>query len=567
MPLCVSIDPELLALYDDYETIKTQHSENAGNEAERAKNELIVTNMKSLGDDLMMTPEPIGEGGYGTVYEFDYKETLQSRATPAVAKVIFFSNDNTTEEGEHEQELLKSELAFNQELRDLDEKNLFFPKYYGFYDVTEYFQDLATLLFDEEFIPMLDQTENGKNALVIQMEKLDFDLSDYQLTLTDNWAPLYFHTRCQIGESVLKGLVAMFPKYSHCDIKPQNIMAKMVNDDQIQDLSDDEIERIELFPGQFYQVKIIDFGVVVKGNPGERRCPGGSPGFLADEYFTIDSHALFDVFSMAVTMIDMEMALLGFEKFSDFLKPYHLAIFAKTGISQDHQDQIKEFRFFQKALDYSNSATVEVRHAFFTNLRGRLGSLERDVVKKFRDIPENIALKKWVFLTPEILKHSLFAAFEIYMSSDFFEDKKTKTERAKAVKLYKTRKLKTFEEGSEEFKILKEEIEYWTNQEIVTDVTGRFQQQLILFCFNQIHEYPEDRSSLEGFLSKVQELKNGFIGSVGDQVKYILKYNRYYQKKVHGRFVQRDMSMESYENSAQVDDPSFRLDDNFRMII
>jgi len=68
---------------------------------------------------------------------------------------------------------------------------------------------------------------------------------------------------------------------------------------------------------EFYQLKYIYFGLISFDQPENRECNGGTPGFIPDEYLQRNvSNEKFDVYSLGMTFLDLELNERGYEGFS-----------------------------------------------------------------------------------------------------------------------------------------------------------------------------------------------------------------------------------------------------------
>ena len=65
------------------------------------------------------------------------------------------------------------------------------------------------------------------------MEALDIDLQTYMYKILENDIEIisFFDTRVKIGISIGRALEMVYEHFTHCDLKPENIMLKKVNSD------------------------------------------------------------------------------------------------------------------------------------------------------------------------------------------------------------------------------------------------------------------------------------------------------------------------------------------------
>ena len=268
---------------------------------------------------LLVQPQTksVGEGAFGHVFLYQYTFSAKGRqgVRNNAVKVITLPEDSRTSGGSHLQNLYMKEMNASIVLDQMDEQNLYFPRYDGCVEVTKDFSDLMEQpsARNKEHITV----DKNTATFLYFTQKLDTDLFKFTKKFQNGTGPfLNQMNRVQLAINTMKALLVMNQKYLHCDIKPENIMLKKVSNDRASELFQLGLKPLETSPSDIYQSFVIDFGLVVDKNI---RCSGGTPGFLAQEFFTQGSHAQFDAFGVAMMMIDTEFASLGLENLSDVL--------------------------------------------------------------------------------------------------------------------------------------------------------------------------------------------------------------------------------------------------------
>lgn len=259
----------------------------------------------------------VGEGAFGGVFLYDYVLSAngQHGIRPNAVKMITLPEDATQQEGRFLQDMYKKELDTSMVLNSLDQKNLYFPRYDGCVEVTK---DFRTLM-NEQSTENTNNIETDANTITFlyYTQKLDSDLFKFTKNFVKRNEPFFDQiSRVQLGINTIKGLIVMNEKYQHCDIKPENMMLKRINEEEARRLYEEGLTPIETSPGHTYQSFIIDFGLAVSKNT---RCVGGTPGFLAQEFFTRDGHENIDTYAVGMMMIDTELAAQKLENLSDIL--------------------------------------------------------------------------------------------------------------------------------------------------------------------------------------------------------------------------------------------------------
>jgi hypothetical protein len=92
-------------------------------------------------------------------------------------------------------------------------------------------------------------------------------------------------------------------------------MFKILTQSENYELHTNKVPVIKDLDNVTYQLKIIDLGLSVDSK--NQKCEGGTPGYVPHEFFSLKSHNKFDVFSIAVVLLDMELAHLGYPNFSN----------------------------------------------------------------------------------------------------------------------------------------------------------------------------------------------------------------------------------------------------------
>jgi serine/threonine protein kinase len=547
-----------------YESMKEVMFKAKNNGSEELPYLLELVNIQAIGQTIQKGAQPIGFGRFGNVFKYDYRPSLSSMDTIQIAaKEIFFNNNYASEKGEEDQDMIEKEIKFNLILAQYDPYGLYFPKYYGAYDVTSYFKTLITSNTPTDIKKFLGgKSKSSKNVLIINMELLDLEMADYQQQILSNITKPYLHTRLKIGESIANALILFYDRYSHCDLKPKNIMAKKLNDEEIARLAEQGIDRIELYPGEFYQVKVIDFGVVAEGHSNTRKCNVGASAFTPPEFFLKGSHKNFDVFSLAMIMLDNELASIGNDFFSlvqdvwvDCLK-YHMSI-------TDEQSKALDSLPYSQMIDlYSTNTKYKTK--FFKKLRENFPELDELISQKMdQKKPEEIKFNTIKYANPFLTKQIFITALEIYVENDFIQSKKEKN----------TELLKKYEMGyvdanemdhdSEAYKMKMDRLSLMFNEKVINSEGSSLEKELILYCISQIKKSGNERDSIQQFVEKLQEIRIRFMEATGDSLKEALKLKRYYFAKQNEKLILRNKSIKSYEEFMKQKTPSFKLDEKF----
>jgi serine/threonine protein kinase len=264
----------------------------------------------------------LGKGGFGSVITSRFRISLRSDSVIEVAaKKMDILNDFSKFMGKKDQNMIENEINILNDLKNFDNKFIYFPIFYGAYNATGLIAELEN-----------QDQDNFKNEIIfLMMEKLDFNFDDYLEKLNKN---VYnrtsgkfefeykfdnlLQTRLTIGENIATSLISIIPKYTHCDLKPANIMVRKINDDSEREaLRLLNVNELELYPNKFYFLKVIDFGAAVQGSRDERKCRSGTLEYMPADGGTSQSNETYDVFSLAMIMLDFENWIENLTSFND----------------------------------------------------------------------------------------------------------------------------------------------------------------------------------------------------------------------------------------------------------
>ena len=239
-----------------------------------------LENIDNLAEKIANNLKPIGQGSYGKVFKFDYLPDLNSNSIKAVGKNINIGNDYNYAHDRTMQNLIEIEINISKKLSIFDPNHLFLPEVFGIFDVTNYFD-----LFIDEYT--LDENKDyligdiNSEQYLILMEYMDISFFDFLNDILLNSLVFLFHTVVRIGQHLIRALQLIYSEYTHCDVKPENIMFKEISIEKVNQLREYGIQPLQLYPGKFYQLRLIDFGLAAYGTPEERRCIGGTPVYLS----------------------------------------------------------------------------------------------------------------------------------------------------------------------------------------------------------------------------------------------------------------------------------------------
>lgn len=299
--------------------------QNSGNKEDVEESDYIdedlvnrLNNIQNLCQGLVGDMVPLGQGSFGKVYQTSIQLEDLDHLLTVVAKVVRVLNNADNEDDQEEQELFELEIEANRILNELDVENYFFPELFDAVNITDYVDSLDKSDLDETQTQNVAHTEE-QDMFAIFTEQLNFELLRYieLMEQNDNFYIVPVEERLNLALLAIKGLVLMQAQYFHCDIKPENMMFKKVDPETLRAMIQAGLTPVQLMPGDYYQIKYIDFGLVAEGELSKRECMGGTNGYKPDEYFNGETNLKFDIYSLGMTLLDLELSIRGQGFFSD----------------------------------------------------------------------------------------------------------------------------------------------------------------------------------------------------------------------------------------------------------
>ena len=496
-----------------------------------------------------------GRGAYGCVFKVkgvDY-ESPDEEKTFGV-KVIKFDNRGDTPQGAHEQNALQQELEVALDLDRLDEGHLFFPKYYGFYEVSSMLKSNYSLHESEDL-----NLDRHQDAAALFMDFLDSSLAKYVDTVLSEKTQSLFITRLRIFLNLGQALVLFEPLYSHCDLKFENVMLKGVSESEALRLQGQGVEPLELYPGRFYQAQIIDFGLAAKGQPARRRCHGGTPVTLAPEFFDKGaSHGTFDLYSSAVMAISLELASVQYFGFETLLatanrvRKNHSEGKAKDlSVPAGFKDDVTRLNFY-KVGEWFWKTSSGLKGPFARALAKYIPAGVLTKVKKrfgLTDIKSTMLLNIWRFQA-EALYGLAFAILDVFYNHHFKDAVVQKNvQRLAEIKAQYDQSKAEAQANSEDYKKAHELGRYY--QALITLEEAQCDAKIgyVNFMLTVVSSKPKSRPGLAQMFSFVEETLTEVSQTYWAQYSYIGMVARVY----------------AIENLKPTADPEFPLETQMEM--
>lgn len=283
----------------------------------------------------------IAEGSFGEVFITDSFTDIGKTQTRLDAVKLVKIAEDENQDSEDEQVMFAGEVRATFQLHKLDKHHLFFPAFRYCVEVTTEF---ANFKENEGELGKTDyiQLESGKAPFLIATQKLDMELWQFfNNVLSGNAVNFDIVNRIQMGINLFKGVIIMNTKLIHCDLKPENLMIKHITEAEAKLLAEQGLKVLEKNSGEYYQIFYIDFGLVQPITNEFIDCPGGTPGYLAKEYFQPGvSHDQADIFGIGLSLLNSESVSIRTDWISDLYE--FIQINRRKKITSFTQTQISD---------------------------------------------------------------------------------------------------------------------------------------------------------------------------------------------------------------------------------
>ena len=533
-----SILPQLEDLLQNFSDLTQRLKENQENGRQSSHQELAsAKNIINFGEQLMQQIQPIGKGKFGIVYKihgFNYKNVHQEEIF--AVKEMIYNNNALTNDGYCDQSILLKEILLSRELLNFDLGYQFFPLVFSVYNVTDYFRFLFENSTKSEEMETIFNPPEEKDISVMIMEFLDYGLFEYFKDIRNQKVKSFFHSRLRLTLNIASALLSIDSKYTHCDIKPENIMLKQIDLDQVKYFENKNIYKLQLYPGKYFQVKVIDFGLAAEGEKDSRRCKGGTPDFIPLEFFDgSQKHDKFDLFSLAIMMTDLELNESGLGDFSIFNR-IRVDNFRKSDSDQKDQHllNLPNISFFKQASvmwsdQESHSVFLSQIEKIIPDFQEKQELLDNQDLRQF-------SLHQIVLKNDSNLFELMLAALRVYWNYFFPRNQQThttsfyKNEREKIDVLLDQKVNDTI---SDEIYKLVELKQYFQDMETLTTKNLDYRIMFLNLLIDIIStDDPEKRSTLENFAQETNKILKSVIEQSGLKINRILRVREYYDIQI-----------------------------------
>ena len=135
--------PSLQENSKTYEEMLVSQNTDIQNKSEHLSFQREIMNLENLANNIASNKKSIGEGQFGKVFDFDYNLDLngENKIRMAAKEIqVPYNIKNIIKNGDMQN--FDLEIKMNLELGSMDPNSLYYPNYYGTFDVTDYFLSL-----------------------------------------------------------------------------------------------------------------------------------------------------------------------------------------------------------------------------------------------------------------------------------------------------------------------------------------------------------------------------------------------------------------------------------------
>lgn len=517
-------------------------------------------NIKSFLDTLDRQVEPIGSGQFGSVYNFNgFLSESQKLPIMIVGKEILVDKDSSQKKAKEEQGNLIQEIQLNKQLMSLDENHLFFPTYFQTYDLTDYYHNVINKKQETNLV--LD--DKSANFLII-MEYLDLEYFELADQIFGSMVSLKFLTRLRMAENLAMGVAKIVSEFTHCDLKYENVMLKKISKEMANQQKEiGGLQKLELFPDEYYQIKIIDMGLSVRGSRQSRKCKGGSPDYAAIDYLKSNANDTVDVFALAVMMLGIELMSIDITPFNTV----HGIAFSwnqKKTLTKKNKDTYVETEY----PDYiSTFATEEETHElFYAKVRSFYPEFDTFLSQNYR----NKDLSK---LDPAVfLYHNkeLFYALNLACLHVLFDHvyKEMNEKHVQQLTESNTQRQgildKMNDTEDESYKRKVDSIKYVEHMITLKNAQHKYLMQMVDLAIKVISTSANTRMKVEEYLEALNVIRDSYEKEFDEDLKFVHVYERHYKKRNQES---QPFSIDSDTKMKLKHSPSFILDQDYRILI
>ena len=357
--------------------------------------------------------EELPEFGITVINEDPLEDFLERKEAPRAMKLLRIGNEMRIDHLKQQDSLIQEIEVMTTLKNDVTDYDFYFPEFYACSDlslqVKQFVKSVDEDQYGEDLVEALRVPKN-QIMVALELEKLSFNMVEYLSGVANGLIGQFdVPTRIMMARNLANALFHLSKKFIHCDIKPENIMFKLIDAESLQKLIDQDYPLLENDQHQIMLAKIIDFGIS-KPNT-DANCAAGTPGYISPEYFTDQNHLKFDVFSLGVTLIDFELGMHQLPTLSNIL--------AKIFMAKSNKQYRNTVLFKQLAKDdlFKKLIVMTANDSFKTPLITNLHN--RKIWAPYKD--KDIDFQKILKFDMNVLEFTILAAVGNLLKGEIYD--------------------------------------------------------------------------------------------------------------------------------------------------
>lgn len=485
-----------------------------------------ILNVRTLNDILFSGVKPVGEGTFGKVYTMKYFDPETREEKDSVAKVLRFESA-LSEKQMKKQKKLALEMEANTKVFKKENGKYFFPEIFSCIEFTDEVDKKSEFVDFENIGKQMEKNishQENEGMVSIFTEKLTISMGNFLDLYVQNKIELDPEERLNAFYQASLGLKIMNSYFLHCDIKPDNMMLKNIEMDEIEEMNSKKILPIRLNQNEYYQIKYIDFGMIAPGKIHERECKGGTPGYIPDEYFENGtSNSKFDVYSLGMTFLEMELADCGYEGFNriDAILFQRKKEDKGDTLTEKNKNDLYKIDLVNRMVEIIEGE--EYREVFLNILEEIYPQLKEQF--EFSNEGQNyldMIPKNFLETNVYVFRGMMQAAVTVYFNEHFLKKKNPAQIESidKKIKLIQSK----VDKDEKNAAMLKVKIQYLENLKKITEMNGLLTVGLVNLYQLMILSDQEARIGLEEMLQKIQTLKDEYYSLSNEYLEEIRLY-------------------------------------------
>ena len=347
------------------------------------------------------------------INEDPLEDFLERKEAPRAMKLLRIGNEMRIDHLKQQDSLLQEIEVMTTLKNDVTQYDFYFPEFYACSDLSQEVKKFVKAVDEDDYgEDLVEALRVPKNQVMValELEKLSFNMVEYLSGVANGLIGQFdVPTRIMMARNLANALFHLSKKFIHCDIKPENVMFKLIDAQSLQNLIDQDYPLLENDQHQIMLAKLIDFGITKPHS--EANCAAGTPGYIPPEYFTDQNHLKFDVFSLGVTLIDFELGMQQLPTLSNILAKIFMAKSNKQYRNTVLFKQLAKDDLFKKLIVMT--AHDDFKLPLLTNLQNRL------IWAPYKD--KDIDFQKVLKFDMNVLEFTILAAVGTLLKQEIYD--------------------------------------------------------------------------------------------------------------------------------------------------